>query len=172
MQALVVLPIAYAGGSKNRPAWLAVLTGVLVVFCFVFGSLILSEYNDSSVVTTYSLKHGEILMQLCVQSSIYTVGNIQMPKIVIITNLNAPLVFKFRHQQQKLGFELSSLAINISKKGGCGHNLTLQCVFIAVGDHLSSFCFLSPSYPPSHTLSTVQNIVQCFQVVCVYCSSI
>lgn len=169
MQALVVLPIAYAGGSKNRPAWLAVLTGVLVVFCFVFGSLILSEYNNSSVTTTYSLKHGEILIP-CVQSSIYSVGNIQMPKILIITNLNAPLGFEFGQQQQKLGFELRSLAINISKKGGCGHNL--QCLFIAVGDHLSSICFLSPSYPQSHTLSTEQSIVQCFQVVCVYCSSI
>lgn len=115
MQAVVVLPIAYAGGSKNRPAWLAVLTGVLVVFCFVFGSLILSEYNNSSVTTTYSLKHGEILIQSCVQSSIYTVGNIQ---ILIITNLNAPLGFKFGQQQQKLGFEPSSLAINISKNGG------------------------------------------------------
>lgn len=82
MQALVVLPIAYAGGSKNRPAWLAVLTGILVVFCFVFGSLILSEYNNSSVTTTYSLKHGEILEQKCktkVQRTSYTVGgsNIQ-----------------------------------------------------------------------------------------------
>lgn len=70
IQAIVVVPIAYVGGRRNRPAWLAVFGGILVVFCLVFGALILTEYENYPVTTTYSLKQGECCYCLSVSTVI------------------------------------------------------------------------------------------------------
>uniref|UniRef100_A0A1B6F5G5 Kazal-like domain-containing protein n=1 Tax=Cuerna arida TaxID=1464854 RepID=A0A1B6F5G5_9HEMI len=61
IQGLIIIPIAYAGGRRHRPVWLGAFGGFLVISCFIFGSIILAEYENTEVVTTYSLKQDPTL---------------------------------------------------------------------------------------------------------------
>lgn len=58
LQAVIAVPLVYAGGGRHRPVWLAFLGGLVAVSCFLFASFILSEYENNQVVTSYSLHQG------------------------------------------------------------------------------------------------------------------
>jgi len=66
LQAVVVVPLAYVGGSRHRPVWLAALGGFLTLTCLIFGSFLLTEYDNYQVKTTYSLTQDPTL---CVKYS-------------------------------------------------------------------------------------------------------